>query len=98
MRDRQYMTIPNRISFSIYQANNRKKPGLKKSFIVVRDLLPGDTQVTLEDGSIWPLYYEKNTQYNPQQNWPKKWIISFQVYEDGDYFAVARVHTQRIGK
>jgi len=79
-------------SFGIYQANGKRKDGLKKAFVEVMDICTEDTKVKLKDGSIWPLYFD-SIQGSPSID---KCIVSFQVYDDGDYYAVARLYQEKV--
>lgn len=79
-------------TFSIFLSNKRKKPGLCKSFLEEHSLSPTQTQIVLEDGSIWPLYHEHKVVFD---NGYYKAIVSFQCFEDGSYYAVARPLKER---
>lgn len=94
------METSNRVSFGIYKANGTKKDGLRKNFVIVDSFVPVLSHYTLEsDGSVWPLYYEDRYVQagSYHANVPIKFIISFQLYEDGEYFAVARIWKERNG-
>lgn len=82
-------------TFTIYQANGKRKEGLKKAFVIVRDIKRTDETITLPDGSIWPLYIEPSELDSFVQSRLYKHIISFQVYDSGHYFAVARLHVDK---
>lgn len=86
------MVIEHSKSFSIYQANGKRKEGLKKAFVMRKALFGLETQVILNDGSKWPLFFETNV--NAICN-ITQYIISFQVYKNGDYFAVARLYKDK---
>lgn len=81
------------ISFNIYQANGKRKEGLKKAFVEIKELFGSEDTVKLADNSVWPIYYE--SPINMAFNSMVKHIISFQVYENGDYFAVARLYKDK---
>jgi len=78
-------------SFGIYQANGKRKEGLKKAFVEVMELNSNDDVAILKDFSIWPLFIEDAS----CGNGITKFIVSFQVYENGDYFAVARLYKDK---
>lgn len=88
-------------SFGIYQANGKKKDGLKKAFVEVVEIeIPVDKAietVTLKDKSVWPLYFDEPgiNSRSFHANSKVTFICSFQVYENGDYFAVARLYKEK---
>ncbi len=88
-------------TFGIYQANGQKKVGLKKAFIEVIDVvLPVDKlldTITLKDGSVWPLFFDEPgiNSRSFHANSKVTFIISFQVYDAGNYFAVARLYNDK---
>lgn len=79
-----------RHTFGIYQANGKKKEGLRKAFIEIMDLSYCQEEIKLTDNSIWPVYYE-----GIQPITVTRYIVSFQVYTDGTYFAVARLYKEK---
>lgn len=84
-------------SFGIYQANGKRKDGLKKAFVFIDTIdLNINKYILASDGSVWPIYYDieqlKARQASKQQF---KCIISFQVYNDGDYYAIARLYKDK---
>jgi len=80
-------------SFGIYQANGKRKDGLKKAFVEVMDIADTDDYVKLKDGSIWPLHYD--TDERPIHA-VCKFIVSFQVYDNGEFYAVARHYKEKV--
>jgi len=81
-------------TFGIYQANGHRKIGLKKAFVEILMLTGALNEIRLEDGSLWPIYYE--APINMIQDMCVKHIVSFQVYEDGRFFAVARLYKDKV--
>jgi hypothetical protein len=79
-------------TFSIYLANGHKKPGLVKSFLDTYTIAHDDLELMVDDGSIFDLYIEPVTKDFLWRNGEQLCIISFQVYENGDAIAVARLY------
>lgn len=91
-------TTADRHSFGIYLSNGQKKPGLKKSFIEVMEILVCfHKTVTLIDGSEWQLYGEPEVLDKMHEKIDfVRCIVSFQVYDDGEAFAVARLFKSHV--
>lgn len=83
-------TTNNKPTFTIYQANGKRKTGLKKAFVEVIRLAYNKPTIKLADGSVWPVYYESQAPILGA-----KYIVSFQVYNDGSFFAVARLYKDK---
>lgn len=78
-------------TFGIYLSNGQRKPGLIKAFLEEVKVEWNQTEVTLADGSIWPLIRENEVSLDHfASTIPVDCICSFQVYQDGTFFAVAR--------
>lgn len=90
-------------TFSIYQANGQRKPGLKKAFVDIVEIEPNKQDfsmpatIILKDGSSWPVVYEDGIvqSHSYHAGRPLKFIISFQVYTDSRYVAVARLYKDK---
>jgi len=83
-----------RYGFNVFNEKRERKPGLRISFLDVRVVYARDTVLTTErHGNIteWPLYKEESLQHAFRKEQAAKCIISFQMFEDGEYFAVARL-------
>lgn len=86
-------------SFSIYLSNKQRKPGLIKAFIETHHVDVNARTIRLADDSLWPLYRDKqfvsyllNT--TESIGW-LKCLVSFQCFNDGTYFAVARPYKEK---
>lgn len=78
-------------TFGIYLANGQRKPGLLKAFLEEHLIDWNQSEITLSDGSVWPIIRENEvSEEHISHNFPVTCICSFQVYETGEYFAVAR--------
>lgn len=78
----------NRHTFGVFLSNGQRKQGLVKSFLRVMFVHVGEPTIRLEDDTVWTLYKENDMMMLAQPT--EKAIVSFQVYDDGETFAVAR--------
>jgi hypothetical protein len=85
----------NNHTFSIYLANRKKKPGLVRSFLLEMEIIFGEKKILLNDGSEWPLYKEEELQQYLENNGKANALVSFQVFEDGEFFAIARLYREK---
>lgn len=82
----------SRYTFGIYLANKQKKPGLVKSFLDTITIEADQPEIVIEDGSKWKLFLEPATKDYIYRNGYALCIISFQVFNDGEAIAVARIY------
>lgn len=90
-----------RYSFEVYTEAKQRKPGLKISFLEIRVIYAGDTKLSTERAglvTIWSLYKEPLVQHVLRNQQAVKCIVSFQMFDDGEYFAVARMFRESMRK
>lgn len=92
--------VRGRYSFEVFDKAKTRKLGLKLSFLDIRVLHAADTIIITErhgQKTQWPLYKEESLQHAFRKSPMVKCIISFQMFDDGEYFAVARVYKEKEG-
>lgn len=88
-------------TFSIFLSNREKKKGLVKHWLEVKPLFLGRHNIVMPDGTRWPLYIEPATQAEinklsyEERITAKECLVSFQVFNDGEFFAVARLYKEK---
>lgn len=88
----------NRKTFGISLSNAQKKPGLVKSFLAVETISRFDRKLVTRDNVEWPVYHEPELSEAFKHNETQKCIISFQAFDDGEFFCVARLYKEGMGK
>jgi len=84
----------NRKTFSILMSTGHKKEGLIRSFLVVQSISRFDRQITTIDETKWPIFHEPELQDAFKKQEEIKCIISFQSFQDGEFFAIARLYKE----
>jgi len=83
-----------RHTFNIYMENGQRKKGLRKAFVLTQSVHRYMVNILSLDGSAFKLYLEDDVrahfEYHLSQIEELRCIISYQVYDDGECFAVAR--------
>ncbi len=82
-----------RHTFHITTPNRTKKQGLIKSFLSIRIIGQLERNISARDGRSFVLYKEQELkmEYGKQGIMELKCVVSFQEYDDGERFAVARL-------
>jgi len=89
------MANKNRKTFSIMKETGHKKEGLIRSFLVVQIISRFDRTITSREGTAWPIYHEPELQDAFKKQEEIKCIISFQSFQDGEFFAIARLWKEK---
>lgn len=90
---------PSRYSFEVFAVSGERKRGLRVSFLEVRGLHRDDIKITTERQGIvtvWPVYKEPALQKHYLHETYARTIISFQMFEDGELFAIARLFDDQL--
>lgn len=91
--------MSNLKTFNIFLQNGQKKPGLRRSFLRKVTIPFGVHDIVLEDGSNWLIYKEPEVrEYQNTHGREAECLLSFQIFQDGEAFAIARLFKEEFVK